>query len=259
MSHLTHPRFSNRLPETLRPQFGAPAPPLRGLFVTATGTEIGKTVVASAIAATLAARGERVAVFKPAVTGLAERDGHTPDHEMLRASARSRQRPADVAPYRFGPALSPHLAAQLAGVRIQPSRLVERAVVAAEGADTLIVEGVGGLAVPLTNSYLVRDFAADLGLPVLIVARPGLGTINHTLLTVEAARARGLHVLAVVLTGWPDEPTAIERSNRETVAALAEVEVATLGQLYTGPPVNPVGDLPLDRWLPAPARRPVAA
>jgi dethiobiotin synthetase len=232
---------------------------LRGLFVTATDTEVGKTVVASAIAATLAARGERVAVFKPAVTGLAELEGHPPDHEMLRSSARSRQRLADVAPYRFGPPLSPHLAAKLAGVRILPSRLLELAIVAAEGADALIVEGVGGLAVPLTSSYLVRDFAADLGLPLLIVARPGVGTINHTVLTVEAARARGLEVLAVVLTNWPDEPTAVELSNRETLRALADVEVATLGQLYTGPPVNPVGDLPLDRWLPAPVPQGVAA
>jgi dethiobiotin synthetase len=75
----------------------------------------------------------------------------------------------------------------------------------------------------------VRDLAVDLGLPLLIAARPGLGTINHSLLTVEAARAAGLAVEAVVLTPWPDEPSTMELSNRETIARLAAVEVRTLG------------------------------
>lgn len=245
---MRNPRF-NRLPETLRPRAVTPTRPLRGLFVTATDTGVGKTVLASAIAATLAARGERVAVFKPAVTGVSELEGHPPDHEMLVSSARSRQRITDVAPYRFGPPLSPHLAAQQAGVRIDPRQLVERAVHAAGGADTLVVEGVGGFAVPLVDGYTVRDFAVDLRLPLLVAARPGLGTINHCVLTVEAARAAGLDVAAVVFTNWPDQPTEMERSNRDTVAALAQVDVVTLGPLYTGPPVNPVVGLPIDSWL----------
>jgi dethiobiotin synthetase len=82
--------------------------------------------------------------------------------------------------------------------------------------------------VPLTTGYLVRDLAVDLGMPLAIAARPGLGTINHTLLTVEAARAAGLSVRAVVMTPWPDEPTPMENSNRATIASLAAVEVATL-------------------------------
>ena len=238
------------------PDLGAPGlsatPPARGLFVTATDTEVGKTVVASAIAATLAARGERVAVFKPAVTGLDE--AGTPDHELLRASARSPQSADEISPYRFGPPLSPHLAARLAGVRIERERLLECAASAARGADTLIVEGVGGLAVPLDDAYLVSDFALDLRLPLVVVAHPGLGTINHTLLTVESARADGLDVLAVVFTRWPEEPSEMELSNRETVSALTGVDVVALGPIYTGPPINAVSDLPLDRWLPAGGR-----
>jgi dethiobiotin synthetase len=221
----------------------------RGLFVTGTDTGVGKTVVASAIAASLAEQGHRVAVFKPAVTGLEELEGPLPDHELLRASARSRQTPSDVSPYRFAPAVSPHLAAELAGVRIDPAVLLATARRVATAADVLIVEGVGGLMVPLTAGYLVRDFAADLGFPVVIAARPSLGTINHSLLTIEAVRKAGLRAAAVVLTPWPGEPTEMESSNRETIAALGEVEVATLGPLYVGPPVNMVGDLPVESWL----------
>src|ERR1700746_340049 len=96
---------------------------------------------------------------------------------------------------------------------------------------TLIGEGVGGLLVPLTTSFSVCDLAAALGLGLLVVARTGLGTINHTLVTLRVARAAGLEVRAVVMNRWPPPPTVIERSNRETIEALGAVEVATLGVL----------------------------
>jgi dethiobiotin synthetase len=132
---------------------------------------------------------------------------------------------------------------------VRPARLLNAARRAASSADALIVEGVGGLLVPLSPSYLVRDFAVDLGLPLLIVARPGLGTINHSLLSIEAARAADLDVVGVVLTPWPEEPGEIERSNLETIARVGRVPVHTLGEVYTGPPISPVGEMPLDEWL----------
>jgi len=202
---------------------------LNGVFVTGTGTDVGKTVVAASIARKLAAEGKRVAVFKPAVTGLDEEG--TPDHVMLREAAGSSQSDDEVAPYRYGPPMSPHLAASLAGEEISRERLLEGARTAADGADALVCEGVGGLLVPLALDYLVRDFAADLALPLVVAASPGLGTINHTLLTLEAARAAGLEVAKVVLTPWPEEPSPIEASNRETIAALGAVEVETLPRL----------------------------
>ncbi len=107
---------------------------------------------------------------------------------------------------------------------------------AGTGADALVCEGVGGLLVPLAPRYLVRDLAAELGLPLAIAASPGLGTINHTLLTVEAARRAGLDVAAVVLTPWPARPSPIEESNRETIAALGAVEVETLPRLDLADP-----------------------
>lgn len=216
---------------------------MRGLFVTGTGTEVGKTVVASAIARTLAARGRRVAVLKPAVSGLDEhRRGEAPspdvppDHELLRLAAGSGQDDAEIAPYRYGPPVSPHLAAEMAGERIQPSRLLAAAHAAAERAEVIVCEGVGGFLVPLTRGYLVRDFARDLGLPVAIAASPGLGTINHTLLTIEAVRAAGLDVRGVVLTPWPARPSSVERDNRETIARVGGVRVEALAELELSRP-----------------------
>lgn len=216
-----------------------------GVFVTGTGTEVGKTVVAAALARTLAAQGRTVAVFKPAVTGLD--DPGEPDHALLRRAAGSEQSDEEIAPYRYGPAVSPHLAAELSGEEIDPARLLRTATDAAAGADVLVCEGVGGLLVPLAPRYLVRDLAADLGLPLVIAAPPGLGTINHTLLTIEAARGAGLDVAAVVLTPWPERPSAVEESNRESIAAPGAVEVETLPLLDLAdasgwPPLSVCGD-----------------
>jgi dethiobiotin synthetase len=216
---------------------------VRGVFVTGTGTEVGKTVVAAAIARTHVQRGERVAVFKPAVSGLS--DGGEPDHELLRRAAGSAQSDEQIAPYRYAPPVSPHLGAELSGDVIDPARLRAAAVEAASGADLLVVEGVGGFLVPLTLGYLLRDFARDLALPVVIAAPPGLGTINHTLLTVEAVRSVGLEVLAVVLTPWPETPGEVERSNREAIERLGAVRVESLRRLDLGDPETwPPLDLP---------------
>jgi dethiobiotin synthetase len=204
---------------------------LRGLFVTGTDTGVGKTVVAAALAAALRADGVDVAAFKPVVTGLDEPEPDRPaDHELLAAAAG--RRADEVTPHRFGPAVSPHLAAELAGTVLDPAALL--AAVRGLRADVVVGEGVGGLLLPLTLGYTVRDFAIDLGWPVVVAARPGLGTINHSLLTVEAARTAGLDVRAVVLTPWPRHPGVMQRSNLEAVARLGAVEVATLSKVGLG-------------------------
>jgi dethiobiotin synthetase len=205
-----------------------------GLFVTGTGTEVGKTVVAAAIARTLAAEGKRVAVFKPAVTGL-EEEGET-DHALLRRASGSDQSDEEIAPYRYDPPASPHLAAALAGEEIDPERLRQFAADAAEGADAIVCEGVGGLLVPLTPTYLVRDLAVGLGYPLVIVAGPGLGTINNTLLTIESARAAGLEVAAVILNPWPEQPTEIESDNRKSIANLVDLPIHTFPKLDLADP-----------------------
>ncbi len=214
---------------------------------------MGKSVVAACICAVLAARGERVAAFKPVVTGLDEEPGEFGrDHELLAAAASAGQHPSDVTPHVFGPAVSPHLAAELAGITLEPRELVEaaREQARAEGGEGILVcEGVGGLMVPLTPGYLVRDLAIDLALPVVIAARPGLGTINHTLLTLEAARAGGLTVAGVVMTPWPDEPSPMELSNRDTIARLGDIDVTGLPRTTPGGLAEAGASLPVEDWL----------
>jgi dethiobiotin synthetase len=213
--------------------------PAAGIFVTGTGTEVGKTVVAAVLARTLAAAGRSVAVFKPCVTGLdPPAPGQPADHELLRAAAGSAQSDAEIAPYRYGPPASPHLAAAMAGEEIEPARLREAAAEAAAGVDALVCEGVGGLLVPLAPNYLVRDLAVDLGHPLVIASSPALGTINNTLLTIEAARAAGLEIALVVLTPWPEAAGEIEISNRETIAELGKVEVAVLPEVDVTDPTS---------------------
>jgi dethiobiotin synthetase len=225
---------------------------LRGLFITGTDTGVGKTVVAAAIVAALRARGTRVAPLKPVLTGLAERaDPEWPaDHELLAQAAGCA--PAEVIAVGYDPPVSPHLAAQLTQQPIEPGALLAHVERAAEGVDVVIVEGVGGLLVPLAPGYEVRALARDLALPIVIAARPGLGTISHTLLTIEAARAAHLVIAGVVLTPWPERPSEIERSNLETIPQLGEVQVATLPRIARPTPelLAAAGStLSLERWL----------
>ena len=232
---------------------------MRGVFVTGTDTGVGKTVLAAAICTALAARGERVAAFKPAVTGLEEDPGDWPhDHELLASAASAGQAPEDVAPYRFGPAASPHLAAAVAGVEIDPWRMLELAARAGAVADALVVEGVGGLMVPLSVDYLVRDLASALSLPVVVAARPGLGTINHTLLTLEAARGAGLEVVQVVLTPWPARPSELEVSNRTTIERVSGIPVAGLPATRPASLLEAAGALPLADLLALTEPAPIA-
>jgi dethiobiotin synthetase len=235
---------------------------MRGLFVTATDTGVGKTVLSAALLAAMAAAGEPVGAFKPAVTGLEDEQeivarGDWPaDHELLAANAA--MAPEQVSPLRYSPAVSPHLAAELTGTPVEPKALLGAVAEIAAGTHagdpqrTLIVEGVGGLLVPLREDYSVCDFAAALDLPVLIAARPGLGTINHTLLTLRVAREVGLDVRAVVLTPWPREPSVLERSNRDTIARVGEVEVVALSEV-AGPESSELARagerLPWRDWL----------
>jgi dethiobiotin synthetase len=229
---------------------------LRGCFVTGTDTGVGKTVVAAAIVTRLRALGAEVRAIKPLITGLDDPPDPDwpPDHELLARVAGCE--PAQVILAGFGPAVSPHLAIELAGATPPTLEWLADGVRGLAGDDGVgsvtVVEGVGGLLVPLGPDADVRDLAGVLGLPLVIAARPGLGTINHTLLTLEAARSVGLAVAGVVLTPWPDEPSTVERSNRSTIERLGEVEVATLPGVARADPEllgAAAAQLPVERWL----------
>jgi dethiobiotin synthetase len=201
-----------------------------GLFVTGTDTGAGKSVLAAAVLAALRARGLSVRALKPLITGLDDSPDTDwpPDHELLGLAAGCAAEEVFVAGY--GPPVSPHLAGELAGRPIEPAMLLDaaRGMAADPAADVVVLEGVGGLLVPIVERFDVRALAVELGWPLLVAARAGLGTINHTLLTLEAARAAGLDVAAVVLTPWPAEPDQIERSNLDTIERLGRVPVWTL-------------------------------
>lgn len=224
---------------------------MRGIFVTGTDTGVGKSILAAAVCSALVARGERVAAFKPVVTGLDDAPaGAWPhDHELLARAAGGHQAPGQVAPYTFGPPVSPHYAAELAGRAIVPERIRSAARAAADSADVLVCEGVGGLLVPLTIDYAVRDLAVEMQLPVVVAARTGLGTINHALLTVEAARAAGLRVAGLVMSPWRSRPEPIEESNRATVERLAGVPVSGLRAATPSDLAAAGAGLPLADWL----------
>ena len=132
--------------------------------------------------------------------------------------------------------MSPHLAAGLAGVEVDPERVMATARAAAAGADAIICEGAGGLLVPLSPSWTMRACAVELGYPLVVVSPPGLGAINHTLLTVESARSVGLEVAAIVINPWPADPTPIEADNRETIESMSGVPVLTLPRLDLSAP-----------------------
>ncbi len=206
---------------------------MSGYFVTGTDTGVGKTTVAAAILVAARQRGLRVAALKPAESGCAEDEKHRlvpADATLLRAAAGGWQDPADVCPFRLRTPVAPGVAATAEGVTIDLAA-IERAVERARAADLFLVEGAGGLLVPLTEAMTMADLAAHLGLPLLVVARDALGTINHTALTVEVARTRGLTVAGIVLSACDSSSEAAAQQNAEQIRRLVGPGVPILGRL----------------------------
>jgi dethiobiotin synthetase len=170
---------------------------VRGLFVTGTDTGVGKTEVAAALVAGFRARGLDVGAMKPAQSGV--EDGLPTDADRLREAAGGADPMELVCPYSLAAPLAPAVAARLEGVEISLDHVLACARELSRRHAALVVEGAGGLLVPLTARETYADLAVALGMPVLVVARAGLGTVNHAALTCEALRARGLAVAGVVL------------------------------------------------------------
>ena len=164
----------------------------RGIFVTGTDTEIGKTAITAGLAAVLKRRGINAGVMKPISAG-----GRA-DAKLLKRAARSDQPLDTINPIYLRDPLSPNIAARREEKILDLAPVFDAFNHLSKIHDYLLVEGVGGLLVPITDDFLVADLAARLDLPLLIVARAALGTINHTLLTIEAARVRGLQVNSVI-------------------------------------------------------------
>jgi dethiobiotin synthetase len=176
-----------------------------GVFVTGTDTDVGKTQVASALAGVLQNKmnANRVELWKPAQTGVRVGDPDSDSYRLKMGSGLD-QVESDVVSFTFPDPLAPWMAAQRSGDHIDYANLLAEGRARLERCDFLVAEGAGGLAVPLTEGKLMSDLAADLNLPLVIVARPGLGTVNHTLLTVFFARNAGLVVSGVIINGVKD-------------------------------------------------------
>jgi dethiobiotin synthetase len=193
----------------------------RGVFVTGTDTGVGKTLVAAALARFLVNRGLRMGVMKPVETGVEDPATPGPDAILLRWAAKT-DFPAELlAPCRLRLPLAPSEAAAAEGVTVDPAKLVAAIRLGIAESDFLIVEGAGGLMVPLAGGFLVADLVKASGLPLLTVCRPGLGTINHTLLTLFCARTMELPMAGFLINGMPAQPGPAEATAPHTLAALA--------------------------------------
>lgn len=170
-----------------------------GFFIAGTDTHIGKTCVTAALLHAYAALGYRVVGMKPVAAGAELIDGHwvNEDVALLTAAGNVRVAPEVVNPYLFREAIAPHIAAERKGARIEIPRIRAAYEVLSDEADLVLVEGVGGLLVPLSEDKDAADLAAALGLPLILVVGMRLGCINHAMLTVAAIAARGL-----TLAGW---------------------------------------------------------
>lgn len=197
-------------------------------FVTGTDTGVGKTIAAAALARAELEAGRSVAYCKPVQTGV-ERD-EPGDADVVREMAGVEATEC----LRFPAPLAPAVAAQLAGTAIDVIQLATHIRNLAAPLDTLLVEGAGGLLVPLNDDTNMADLALLLGADLVIVTRPSLGTLNHTALTLEAAAARGLQVAGLVVSMWPDDPGPTEQTNLERLAAMAPILGVTP---YSVPPV----------------------
>lgn len=180
----------------------------KGLFITATDTGVGKTAVTAGLLAALLQAGVRATAIKPVQSGAVSKNGSLlpPDAAFYcRAAGWPEKEAAALCCYCLEPPFSPHLAAALSGVNLNRATLLAWCKEKARTSEFVLVEGAGGLAVPIAENYLMADLARDLGYPVLVVCRPGLGTINHTLLTVAYARQYGLPVAGLVVNGLPGD------------------------------------------------------
>ena len=202
----------------------------RGILITATDTGAGKTYVTRLLGERLRREGVSVAPLKPVESGCAPDAGGRPfpaDAAALRDALSPGLAISSVCPYAFSAPLSPHLAARLEGVSVDPARIREAAQEAARGSDLLLVEGAGGITVELREGYSFADLARDLSLPVLIVAENRLGVLNHLRLTIRLLWSEGLPLFGVILNDLTPGPFPAREPNEAEIARIA-------GERYLG-------------------------
>jgi dethiobiotin synthetase len=205
-----------------------PLPPFRGVFITGTDTDVGKTWVAAGLTAALRQRGVKAVYFKPVQSGCPRADGRLmpTDADFARTLAGLTEPLEVLTPIALELPLAPGVAAAQAGVEVDLGRIAASLADLTARYDFLVVEGAGGLYVPLVGThFLVLDLIRWLRLPLVVVAKSGLGTINHTTLTVKAALAAGIEVTGVILNRYPDHPGLAAATNPGVIEALTGVPI----------------------------------
>lgn len=197
----------------------------KGLFVTGTDTGVGKTLIAAALANFLVERKLKVGVMKPAESGVDNPAQLGPDASLLKWAANSSLRDEQISPYRLKAPLAPAVAASREQIRIDYSSLLQQTQQIISEHDFTIIEGAGGLMVPLAGGLLMADYARALGLPLLVVCRPNLGTINHTLLTLFSARNMDLPIAGYMINNMPECKTPAEETAAHSLASLTSDEL----------------------------------
>ena len=196
----------------------------RGIFITGTDTDVGKTVATAALACCMERSGNEVTVIKPFQTGTGE-DGFLDIEFIYKALGRGFDL-EEVCPVRLIKPLSPHTAAEIEKTEINISSVISSLKEKfSDASGTVLYEGAGGLLVPITNNYYMSDFTKDMGLQLIIVSRPGLGTLNHTLLTIEHAKKIGLQILGIIICNYPQNPDLAESLNINTLKQLTDVDI----------------------------------
>jgi dethiobiotin synthetase len=200
----------------------------KGIFITGTDTEVGKTFVSEGLIKAIREQGLSVCPMKPVETGCRLRRGRLiPDDtvRLIRASGVDEEIDL-INPYRFNQPLAPSVAAEMKGKKINRKRIFSAYDRLSEKYDITIVEGAGGVMAPVFKKYLFLDLINDLKLPLVIVSRPGLGTINHTLLTIEAVKNKGLNILGVIINYSVNIKKGLtEKTNPEVIEKLGRSPV----------------------------------
>jgi dethiobiotin synthetase len=214
-------------------------PGIKGIFITGTDTDVGKTWVAAGLTAALRQRGVKAVYFKPVQSGCPEAEGRlVPTDAKFARTLAGLTEPLEVlSPIALRLPLAPGVAAAQAGVTVDLELIADSLRNLAGRYDYFVVEGAGGLYVPLVGThFLVLDLIRWLGLPLAVVAHSGLGTINHTVLTVKAAQAAGIEVTGVILNRYPDNPGLAAATNPGVIEALTGVPI--LGRLPEVPDLD---------------------
>ncbi|MBK5507004.1 dethiobiotin synthetase [Bacillus sp. RC55] len=200
---------------------------MSGFFITATDTEVGKTVVTGALAGIFRERGYNVGVYKPLQSGHVASNPEG-DAARLKALSGVPTEEDEICPYSIEEPLAPRLAMKRAGRTVTLKEITDHYNELLKKFNSLFVEGAGGLAVPYTEDALVIDFAKELQLPLIVVARPTLGTVNHTILTISYAKAHGLKVAGVILSGCKGYEKERVQENKIMIEELSGVPVLGL-------------------------------